>query len=159
CPDGWQCDEVGYPAPPGTQLYDAATQTWTLQGGGFDIFYNTDQFHFVSRPMTGDGALSARAKFVDLPNNPGNDYAKAGVMLRDTTDPGSAYYGAFLTAQHGIMVQFRTVAGDNTGQALLADPVQGPVYLKVVRAGAVYTAYVSTDGAAWQLVDGSAVNV
>jgi hypothetical protein len=159
CIEGWHCEDIGYPAPHGTQLFDATDSSWTLEGGGFDIFFKTDQFHFVWQPMTGDGTLSAQVKFVDPPNVIGNDYSKAGVMLRATTDPGSPYYAAFLTAQHGIMVQFRINQGDNTGEALFPDPIKGAVYLRINRTGDLYTAYVSKDGVAWQAVDGSTVNI
>lgn len=159
CIEGWHCEDVGYPDPRGTQMFDATNSGWTLEGGGFDIFFKADQFHFVWQPMIGDGALSAQVKFVDPPNFMGNDYAKAGIMLRATTDAGSPYYAVFLTAQHGVQVQFRIKQDDNTGEALFPDPVKGAVYLRIIRAGDLYTAYVSKDGVAWQAVDGSAVNI
>jgi outer membrane protein assembly factor BamB len=159
CVDNWHCEDVGYPAPHGTQLFDKATDTWTLRGGGFDIFFKTDQFHFVWQPMIGDGALSARVRFVDPGGVPGNDYAKAGVMMRTTTDPGSPYYAAFLTAEHGVMVQYRKTNDDGTGEAVIPDPIKGAVYLKIVRVGTLYSAYVSNDGAVWQIVDGSTVDI
>jgi hypothetical protein len=140
-------------------LFDATTGTWTLEGGGFDIFYQTDQFHFVSQTKVGNGALSARIKFVDLPNIVGNDYAKAGVMLRETPDPDSPYYGVFLTPDHGIMVQYRRTRGDITGEALLPDVIKGAIYLRVERAGNLFTAYVSNDGATWRAIDESNVDV
>ena len=159
CPDRWNCIDIGYPAPPGKQLFDATTGTWTVEGGGFDIYFKTDQFHFVSQPKIGDGTVTTRTKFVNLPNIPGNDYAKAGIMLRETTDPDSPYYGVFLTPDHGIMVQYRRVAGDLTGEAVFPNPIKGAIYLRIVRAGNIFTAYFSNDGAVWQLIDGSLVDI
>lgn len=159
CVNNWSCADIGYPAPHGTQLFDTATQTWTLQGGGFDIFFKADQFHFIWQPMTGDGSLIARVRFINPANIVGNDYAKAGVMLRATTDSNAPYYAAFLTPQHGVMVQYRKTVGDNTGEALLPNPIKDAVYLQVARVGNLYTAYVSNDDVAWQAIDGSTVDI
>jgi hypothetical protein len=141
------------------QLFDAVNKVWTLQGGGFDIFFNNDQFHYVWRETVGYSAISARIAYVAGGEAQGNDYAKAGVMLRQSTDGASPYYAAFLTPEHGVMVQYRKKQGDGTGEAILPDSYKGALYLKVQRSGDLYTAYVSKDGVAWSIVDGSAVNI
>ena len=87
-------------------------------------------------------------------------WAKAGVMMRATTDPGSPYYGVFVTPSNGIAVQYRATAGAATLQILLAGSV--PAYLEVTRytdgGGTTwYTAYTSSDGIAWTPVAGSTV--
>src|SRR5205823_12279059 len=72
-------------------------------------------------------------------------WTKAGVMLRQSSDPGSAYYAAFVTPGNGIVVQYRTAQGGNTQQsASLTGTV--PAYLMVARSGNTYTAYTSTNG-------------
>ncbi len=160
CPDQWTCGDVGYPAPRGSQLFNRLTKTWTLDGGGFDIFFKTDQFHFVWQKMNGDVALSTRTNFLaqtEVDARTGNDYAKAGVMLRANTDTGSPYYGVFITPQHGIMVQYRKKQGDGTGEATLPDVPKGPIFLKVERSGTIFTAYVSKDDNDWTAIDGSSI--
>lgn len=162
CPDQWTCADIGYPAPKGGQIFNKLDSTWTLQGGGFDIFFKTDQFRFVWQPMNGDGNISSLVNFVTQPGQDaraGNDYAKAGVMLRGNTDAGSPYYGAFITPQHGIVVQYRLKQGDGTGETILPDTPKGPLYLKVERSGNIFSAYISKDGNAWTLVDGSSVAI
>ncbi len=160
CPDQWSCGDIGYAAPRGSQLFNRLTNTWTLQGGGFDIFFKTDQFHFVWQTMNGDGALSAHTSFIaqtELDAQVGNDYAKAGIMLRANTDTGSPYYGVFITPLHGIIVQYRKQQGDSTGETILPDIPKGAVYLKVVRSGTIFTAYISKDDNDWILIDGSSI--
>ncbi len=162
CPDSWTCADIGYPAPRGSQLFNRYTHTWTLQGGGFDIFFKVDQFHYVWQPLSGDGAVSAQVKFVEQIGGAareGNDYSKAGVMLRESTDPASPYYAAFITPQHGIMVQYRKKPGDGTGEAVLPDVPKGAIYLKVERSGNIFSAYTSKDDVTWTLIDGSNIEV
>ena len=162
CPDQWTCGDIGYAAPRGSQLFNRLTKTWTLNGGGFDIFFKTDQFHFVWQQMHGDGVLSAHTSFLaqtELDVLTGNDYAKAGVMLRANTDAGSPYYGIFITPGHGIMVQYRKEQGAYTGEATLPDIPKGAIYLKVVRIGTNFTAYVSKDSNDWTAIDGSSIEL
>lgn len=155
CVSGWQCADIGFASPHGTQLFNVAADSWTLEGGGFDIFGQQDQFHYVWQPMTGNVALSARIEF----DNNGVDYAKAGLMLRASTDPGAPYYAVFLTPTHGVHVQYRATQGDNTGSIEPPGMVSGSIYLRIVRSGDTYTAYASNDGANWQAIDGSTITI
>src|SRR5205807_9029668 len=77
-------------------------------------------------------------------------------MLRQSSDPGSAYYAVFVTPGNGIVVQYRTAQGGNAQQsASLTGTV--PAYLMVARAGSTYTAYTSSNGTTWAPVAGSSV--
>lgn len=48
---------------------------WTVQGAGADIWGGADAFHFVYRPLAGDGEITAR---VEAMQNTGA-FAKAGI--------------------------------------------------------------------------------
>jgi hypothetical protein len=150
CPTGWNCSEIGHPYPAGEQIF--SNGAWTIRGGGGDIWNTTDQFHFVSQPLTGDGSLSAH---ITSQSN-SMDYAKAGVMLRQGTDSNAPYYTAFVTPLHGVLVQYRTAVGVFSSQASQSN-ITVPIYLKVSRSGTTYTAYSSSDGVTWSLIPGSSV--
>jgi outer membrane protein assembly factor BamB len=155
CPTGWNCDDIGYPSPAGSQLFNKGT--WTLQGGGFDIYFKVDQFHYVWQSLAGDGAVSAHVTAVTSMN--GNEYAKSGVMLRQSTDMSSPYYAALVTPDHGVFVQYRRQQGATTGEVLLPDTYKVPIYLKVGRTGDIFTAYTSEDGVTWTAVPGSSIEI
>ncbi|MBV8446076.1 MAG: hypothetical protein JOZ92_09190 [Candidatus Dormibacteraeota bacterium] len=150
CPAPWTCADVGSPTPAGSQMYDPGTETWTVNGGGADISGTSDQFHYVWQSVTGDGSLSAR---VSSQGNSGAS-AKAGIMLRATTDPGSPDYAVVVTPSQGVKVQVRSTQGGTTTK--VANPAgTAPVFLQVTRAGNTFTAYTSADGATWTLIPGS----
>ncbi|MBV9713167.1 MAG: hypothetical protein JO011_19870 [Ktedonobacteraceae bacterium] len=152
CPTGWSCADIGAPALAGSQSLSGGT--WTMQAGGTDIGGVADQFHFVSQSLAADGSVSARV--VTQTNT--SSWSKAGVMLRQSTDPGSAYYFAFVTPGNGIVVQCRTAQGSKMQQkAIFSGTV--PAYLKVARSGNTYTAYTSSDGVTWAAVAGSGVTI
>jgi hypothetical protein len=84
-------------------------------------------------------------------------WAKAGVMLRATTDPSSPYYSVFVTPGNGVAVQWRTAQGGTSSQ--VATPGTAPVYVRIVRTGTTFTAAASPDGVTWTTVPGSTVTL
>ncbi|MDQ6696751.1 MAG: PQQ-binding-like beta-propeller repeat protein, partial [Actinomycetota bacterium] len=156
CPANWNCDDIGGPLPPGQD--SLLNNVWSEVGGGGDIWDVADSFHMVSQTLTGDGTSSAHI----TAQEPTDAWAKAGPMLRASTDPGSPYYGAFVTPGHGITVQWRATQGAATNQVVVPGAI--PAYLRVARSttgGAnpqtVYTAYTSADGVTWTPIGGSSV--
>jgi hypothetical protein len=136
--------------PAGGQSYNSLTGTWTVTGSGSDIFATSDQFHFVWKDLTGNGSLAARVtSLADTSSN-----AKAGVMLRSTTDPGSPEYSAVVTPGSGVKVQLRSVV-DGVTDTLARISGAVPTYLEITRSGTTLSASSSSDGSTWTLIPGS----
>jgi hypothetical protein len=154
CPDPWNCADIGPPDPAGSQSFDPNTGTWTIEGGGADITGTSDEFRYVSQTLTGDGSVTARvASQTDT-----NSGAKAGVMLRVSTDPAAPNYALVVSPGQGIKVQVRKTQGGNTTK--LANPTGAtPAYVKITRSGNTFTAYTSADGVTWTLIAGSTTTV
>lgn len=127
---------------------------WAIQAGGGDIWDVADQFRYVWQALPGNGAMSAHV----LSQTETDPTAKAGLMIRQSTDPQSAYYGVFVTPAHGIIIQYRPTQGATT---TLPVTVAGsaPIYLRVMRSGNTFTAYTSTNGFTWKLIVGSSVTL
>jgi hypothetical protein len=153
CPGGWSCADIGGAAPAGAQ--DDNAGTWTVSGGGSDIWNAADQFRFIWQAMPGDGTVNAHV--VSQANT--SPWAKAGVMVRATADPAAPEYSVLATPGNGLVVQYRAVQGGTS--ALLADlaTTAAPIYVRIVRAGTVFSAATSTDGTTWTTVPGSSVTV
>ncbi len=127
---------------------------WTISGSGTDIGGTADQFHFVWQPLTADGGISAQV----LTQTNTNSRARAGVMLRQSTDPSAPFYAVVVTPQSGIYVLKRSTQGGGVSTvASLAGTV--PVYLQVQRIGTTYTASTSSDGVTWTPIPGSSVTL
>jgi hypothetical protein len=149
CPSGWSCSDIGSPAPAGGQSLSGSS--WTIQGGGSDIWGTADSFHFVTQTLSADGSISARV----ASQSPSSVWAKAGLMMRATTDPGSPYYAVFVTPSNGIVVQWRSAQGGGSNQ--VATTGAAPAYLQVTRSGTTFSAATSPDGVTWTPVAGSTV--
>jgi hypothetical protein len=152
CPSAWTCADIGTIAPgPGGQTLSGST--WNVTGFGNDIWGTADSFHFAYKPLAADGGISAQV----VSQTSSSSWAKGGLMMRATTDPGSPYYAVFATPGNGIAVQWRTAQGGGSSQVTMAGTV--PLYLEIVRSGTTYTAYTSPDGSTWTPVPGSTVTL
>ncbi|MEO3810198.1 ABC transporter permease subunit [Sphaerisporangium sp. B11E5] len=126
------------------------------EGGAVD-----DTFLFAHRALTGDGAITARLTgmtgVITYPP-PDHDeivpglvpWAKAGVIVKADTRPGSSYAALMLTGKHGVHLQHdftHDTAGRPGGVSAAS-----PRWLRLVRAGGTITGYESTDGTRWTKV-------
>ena len=153
---GWTCQDIGGATPAGGQSLSAGT--WTVQGGGNDIWTTADSFHFVSQSLAGDGTFTANV----ATQSASDPWAKAGVMLRGSNDPGAPYFATLVTPNNGVVVQWRAVAAGNTSQISLGT-MPLPLYLRVSRWTdtstatpiTYFTAYTSPNGTNWTQVPGS----
>jgi len=148
CPSAWTCADIGTVAP-GPSGQTLSGGTWNVTGFGNDIWGTADSFHFVYQALAADGSLSAQI----VSQTASSAWAKGGLMMRATTDPGSPYYAVFATPSNGIAAQWRTAQGGSSGQVTTAGTA--PVYVKIVRSGTTYSAYTSPDGSTWTLVPNS----
>ncbi|MEE6262494.1 DUF1349 domain-containing protein [Plantactinospora sonchi] len=109
-----------------------------------------DAFRFVHQPMTGDGEVVARVLDQSAAQGPGRPWAKAGIMVKDGTRPGSGYAAMLRTPGHGVRWQTNFVV-DRPGSDAATSP-----WLRLTRTGDTVTGYESTDGVTWRQV-GTAV--
>jgi hypothetical protein len=125
---------------------EGPTGTYTMVASGEDIWANSDQFHFAFKQVT--GAIAIIAKVESLENT--DPFAKAGVMIRDTLEPGSRYVALFITPENGVRFQYRNTAGGITDR-LFAEGITAPQWVKLERtAGGLVRGYYSEDGATWE---------
>jgi hypothetical protein len=118
-----------------------------VQGAGTDIWGNADGFQFVDRPVNGDAEIVAR--ITSLQNT--STFAKAGVMFRESLDPGAADVVLDLRPNGGVEFMSRSASGSTT--TFIAGGVQAaPAWLKLTLNGRTVTASVSANGTAWSIV-------
>jgi uncharacterized repeat protein (TIGR01451 family) len=142
CPTSWNCADIGNPTPAGSDSLDTGTGTWTIKGGGSDIFGGADSFHYDWQ--TGTGNVSAH---VTQQGNT-NAWAKSGVMVRADTSAGSVQFSVLVTPGNGIFVEYRTTSGGNTTRTTAVSGTV-PRYLRITRSGSTFTGQMSTDNINW----------
>jgi ABC-type transport system involved in multi-copper enzyme maturation permease subunit len=128
----------------------------------------TDSFFFVRQPLTGNGSITVRVTSLTglLPPANGNvsggpngpidtrpglvPWAKAGIIIKDGTTPGSAYVALMVTSDHGVRLQDNYI--NDTAGLPGAVSAASPRWLRLTRSGDTITSYDSADGTHWTQV-------
>ena len=148
-PAGWSDSDIGTPSRAGSADY--ASSAFTNRGGGAGIGGASDSFHYCWQPFTGNGTLVARVTSLQGAS------ACTGLMFRESLLPGSAYALVTVTAGSGIRFDYRsTYAATSVSGGTAAGTA--PVWLKLVRAGDLFSAFCGPDGVHWTSV-GSPVTI
>jgi hypothetical protein len=118
----------------------------------------TDSFYFVHQPLAGNGSItvSVSALRSSIPTGPADlqpanvPWAKAGLIIKQSTRQGSPYAAIMVTSSHGVRMQNNYV-NDTAG---LPGPVSAasPRWLRLDRSGDAITGYASADGTHWTKV-------
>jgi regulation of enolase protein 1 (concanavalin A-like superfamily) len=145
-PAGWISEDIGAVGQGGDAAF--ANGVYSLVGSGADIWDNADGFQFVHQPLHGDGKIIARVAAVGDTDG----WAKAGVMIRETTAPDSRQAMAMITHDQGAAFQRRTTAGGASDHTP-GPAVHAPYWVMLERKGNIFTGSVSADGKTWQKID------
>jgi uncharacterized repeat protein (TIGR03806 family) len=149
-PRGWSDADIGDVGLPGETGF--LNGNFHLLASGSDIWENADAFRFAFKPLAGDGQIIARIQSFQFTD----PWAKAGVMLRENVSAGAKYAFVAFTGQGGSVFQSRGTADASTTSAD-GPAAKMPHWLKLVRAGEVFTGYISAGGTNWDSVGSLAV--
>jgi len=125
---------------------EAADGSIIMNGIGTDIWNNGDQFRYAYKSLSGNGSMTVRVDGIAL----SNEWAKAGVMIRETLEAGSkhAFVALTPTPSHGLSFQRRPTADAASANTDVAD-IALPHWVKLTRTGNVFAAQQSEDGETW----------
>jgi regulation of enolase protein 1 (concanavalin A-like superfamily) len=129
---------------------------YTVVGAGSDIWKSEDGFRFLSVRKSGDFDL--RARIVGITQT--DMWAKAGLMVRQSTEPGSVHATIVASASNGYLFEHRdrkNAITDGTGGGTPPFP---SAWVRLTREGRTVRAYRASDGAGTQFVQiGAAVSL
>jgi hypothetical protein len=144
-PVGWTRQDIGAVGLAGSACQSSAT-AFTVRGSGADIWGTADQFTYLYRPLGCDGEVVAQLN--SLTNT--DAWAKAGVMIRESAASNARHALMAVSSVSGAAFQYRTSTGGTT--ASVGTPGALPRWVRLVRAGTLFTGYISADGVSWQKV-------
>jgi ABC-type transport system involved in multi-copper enzyme maturation permease subunit len=145
--------------PGGRQYTGKACLPYVPHGPGGEVV--SDSFTFVRQPLTGNGSITARVTALtgEQQNGPGPGsevpgrlvaWAKAGIIIKQSTKQGSAYAAMMVTGGNGVRMQY-DYTGDIAGLPGSVSPAH-PRWLRLTRSGDTITGYDSADGTHWTQV-------
>jgi hypothetical protein len=133
--------DVGNVATPGSVVYDAERQTYTITASGTNMWADKDEFHFAWKRMKGNFILRARAEFIGKGVDP---HRKIGWIIRPNLDTDSPHVNASLHGDGLTSLQFRRTKGAVTEGVDLT--VKGPDVVQLERKGDKYIMSVARFG-------------
>jgi phospholipase D-like protein len=144
-PSPWVSQDVGSVGVAGSASF--SNGTFTIAGAGADIWGNADSFRYTSQPISGDGQIVARV--VGIQNT--NTFAKAGVMLRESTAAGSVH--VILDTRPDGSIEFMTRSATGGATTFIAGGSQpAPQWLRLTRSGNTVTGSTSANGSTWTTI-------
>jgi hypothetical protein len=146
---GFSNVDIGGAAPAGAASYSFGT--WTVQGGGTDIWGTNDSCHFTYKALTGDSAIVAKIDAVPTTNK----NARVGVMMRTSLSQGAPRAWMCLTGEGNLQQNMPSLAvygGTNYGNKTVVSSLSS-YWVKLERIGNIITGFISPDGTNWAATD------
>ncbi|HYI77503.1 MAG TPA: DUF5050 domain-containing protein [Chryseolinea sp.] len=106
--------DIGGPVKTGGASFDENSQTYTLKGAGYNIWFERDEFNFLFNEIAGDFVITANFEFIDKGTDP---HRKIGLMVRESDDEKAASINATLHGDGLTVLQWRELRG-----AFMRDP-------------------------------------
>ena len=122
--------DIGAVKLAGSAVYDEARKSYTIAGGGENMWFATDAFHFVYKRISGDLSLAAD---IALAGTSGNTHRKGVLIIRQSLDPDSAYADAALHGDGLASLQYRETKGGPTRE--IQSNISGPTRLQIEKRG------------------------
>ena len=147
-PSPWANTDVGSPQIAGSSSY--ANGTFTVNGAGSDIWGTADQFQYAYQPLTGNASIVA-----EVTSQTATDpWAKAGVMIKQSTTTGDPYALVAVTPANGVVMQYGFNSQVTGGSYAFPN-----AWLKLTRTGSTFTTYSSPDGSTWTEVGSATISM
>jgi TolB protein len=133
--------DVGATKRAGSVVFDAARGAYTVAGGGANMWFTNDAFHFVWKKVSGDVTLAADITF---PEAGGDPHRKACLLIRQSLEPESAYADAALHGDGLTSLQYRAVRNERTYE--IQSGVKGPKRLRIEKRGRYVSMSIASAG-------------
>jgi len=140
----WQSQDIGDVGVAGRTVEGPSGVV--LEASGADIWGTADAFRFrFSQADTSHGpSLTVRVADIDG----AHAWTKAGLMIRESLDPGSKHVMIIVSPGKGLAMQYRATDGGVTANAALM-PGAPPEWLRLERVGHTFHGSASADGVTW----------
>ncbi|GLX67043.1 hypothetical protein [Paenibacillus glycanilyticus] len=153
-PSPWLQQDIGSVGVAGSGDY--ASGTYTIKASGTDISGTADQFRYIYQPLSGDGTIVARVASISSTSS----WAKGGVMIREALTTGAKHVSTVVeyASTSGAQLISRNTASGSTA-TVTQTGVAAPYWVKLQRAGNVFTSSISSNGTTWTQVGSVTVSM
>jgi Tol biopolymer transport system component len=134
--------DIGNPKLKGSYQFDEKLQKFTLSGAGYNLWFDRDEFYFVSQEVEGDFIISANLKFMGDGTNP---HRKIGLMIRNSNAEDAVYMDGAVHGDGLTSLQYREKAGAETLEKAM-EKKEIPDFVQLERKGDEFVFRISKGG-------------
>jgi Tol biopolymer transport system component len=142
--------DVGRGLKPGSVEFDSAKGTYLVGGGGGNMWFTNDAFHFVWKKMSGDMTLAASIAWIGASSQP---HRKACLIVRQSLDANSPYADAVVHGNGLTSLQYRETTNCLTRE--IQSNVTGPARLRIEKHGDYVSLSIASAGETLHAAGGS----
>jgi Tol biopolymer transport system component len=133
--------DIGKVGIAGSADFNPATSEYFIAGGGENMWFTNDAFHFVWKKMSGDFTLTADVKFVGTNGNP---HRKACLLVRQSLKPDSVYADVALHGSGLTALQYRDTPDDTTHE--IQSNISAPTRMRIEKRGDYISMWLAAAG-------------
>ncbi|MCJ7812539.1 hypothetical protein MUP95_04370, partial [bacterium] len=122
--------DIGNVLKTGSVEYYPTQGSYLVTGGGENMWFENDAFHFVWKKDSGDISLAADIPWISTEGHP---QRKACLMIRQNLDPDSPHASAVVHGDGLASLQYREIAGGQTHE--IQSNITAPQRLCIVKEG------------------------
>ena len=130
--------DVGATGRTGSAIWEAGSGTYTVSGGGANMWFTNDALHFVWKRVSGDVTLAADIQFLGTGGDP---HRKACLLVRQNLEPGSAYADVAVHGDGLTSLQYRAANGERTYE--VQSGVSKPKRVRIEKRGRYFSMSVA----------------
>lgn len=134
--------DIGNPKLKGSFQFDEQKQQFTLSGAGYNMWFERDEFYFVSQEIEGDFIISANIKFIGEGVDP---HRKIGLMIRNSKEENAIYMDGAVHGDGLTSLQYREKKGAETLEKS-SDKKEIPTFVQFERKDNTFVFRISRNG-------------
>ncbi len=118
--------DIGDVQKPGYVKYNASQKSYLIAGGGENMWFDRDAFHFLFKQASGDISIAADIRWIGTDGNP---HRKACLLIRQSLEPDSPYADAVIHGDGLTSLQYRQLPGGLTRE--IQSNVTAPLRIQI----------------------------
>ena len=134
-------NDIGNVKYAGSVGFDPSDSTYTISGGGTNMWFDSDQLHYLWKMASGDISLTADIEWVGEGMDP---HRKACLIIRQDLDTSGAYADAALHGDGLTSLQYREERGGVTRE--VQSNVSAPDRIRIEKTGKYISMSVAGKG-------------
>ena len=142
--------DIGHVKHRGSAVFNPEDNSYTISGSGSNMWFNTDEFHFVWKKVSGNVSIAATIEMIGEGVDP---HRKACLMIRQNLEPDAPYVDIAVHGDGLTSMQFREVKGGMTQE--VKSNILAPTRVKLKKVDDYFTMYTASSDEEFNIAGGS----